>query len=230
MYQHLFAIVERPPASWRPPVASRGLVATSAFHGVHLIAGACDQAPDANARTLAAHHDVIASAMDAAAVLPFPFGTLVPSRELPAWLEAHRARIDATLRELRGRVEMSVKLLRLHCGHDAERVCPACARGAPGAGELGDVADHLVERAGVERWRFRSSTTGGNIAGSVAFLVQRHEVHAFLARIAPVASRAAGIAVVPTGPWPAYSFVPTFDRLPLARVPAAPPIRELKRG
>jgi hypothetical protein len=28
------------------------------------------------------------------------------------------------------------------------------------------------------------------------------------------------VAVVPTGPWPAYSFVPAFDRPPLA--PAAP--------
>lgn len=230
MYQHLFAIVERLPASWRPPAALRGPVESRALDGVHLIAGACDRAPDANARTLAAHHDVIASAMDAAAVLPFRFGTLVPSWELPAWLEAHRARIDATLHELRGCVEMSVKLLRLHCAHGSEGVCPACAGGPPGAGELSDVADRLVERAGVERWRFRSSTTGGNIAGSLAFLVRRHEVHAFLARIAPVASRAAGVAVVPTGPWPAYSFVPTFDRPPLARVPAVPPGRELKQG
>src|SRR2546422_5798271 len=59
------------------------------------------------------------------------------------------------------------------------------------------------------------------ILASVAFLLPRGELADFLARIAPVASRAVGVAVVPTGPWPAYSFVPTFDRPPLA--PAAPP-------
>jgi hypothetical protein len=56
---------------------------------------------------------------------------------------------------------------------------------------------------------------------SVAFLLPRAELADFLARIAPVASRAVGVAVVPTGPWPAYSFVPVFDRPPLA--PVAPP-------
>src|SRR5262249_683490 len=45
----------------------------------------------------------------------------------------------------------------------------------------------------------------------------------FLARIAPVASRAVGVAVVPTGPWPAYSFVPAFDRPPLASSAVPPP-------
>ena len=54
------------------------------------------------------------------------------------------------------------------------------------------------------------------IAASVAFLVPRAEVPALLARIAPIASRAVGVAVVPTGPWPAYSFVPVLDRLPPA--------------
>jgi hypothetical protein len=47
---------------------------------------------------------------------------------------------------------------------------------------------------------------------------------AFLTRIAPIASRAAGIAVVPTGPWPAYSFVPAFDRFPLARLASQGPL------
>ena len=36
-----------------------------------------------------------------------------------------------------------------------------------------------------------------------------------------IRSHATGVAVVPTGPWPPYSFVPDFERAPLARVPAA---------
>jgi hypothetical protein len=113
---------------------------------------------------------------------------------------------------------MSVKLLRLHCGHSIERTCPECADGAPGVVQLRELAELLVAQAGVERWRYRSPAGGGNVAGSVAFLVPRSEIDAFLTRIAPIASRAAGIAVVPTGPWPPYSFVPVFDRF---RVPAS---------
>ena len=50
--------------------------------------------------------------------------------------------------------------------------------------------------------------------GSVAFLVPRPDLTGFLSRIAPVASRAVGVAVVPTGPWPPYSFVPPLERAP----------------
>ena len=120
--------------------------------------------------------------------------------------------------EVRGCVEMNVKLLRLNCAHGRERSCPACAGGAPGADTLRAVADHLVERAGIARWRFRVAGHGSNLAGAVAFLVPKNEVDALLARIAPVASRAPGVAVVPTGPWPAYSFALPLDRPPLARV------------
>jgi hypothetical protein len=110
-----------------------------------------------------------------------------------------------------------VKLLRLHCGHSIDRTCRECADGAPGVVQLRELGERLVTQAGIERWRYRSPGGGSNVAGSVAFLVARSEVDGFLARIAPIASRATGIAVVPTGPWPPYSFVPNFDRFPLAR-------------
>lgn len=230
MYQHLFAIVERLPASWRPPATPLGPVAARAAGDLALIASSCGGVPEASARALASHHDVIVSTLDATAVLPLRFGTVVPTLELGGWLETHATRIHATLAELRGRVEMSVKLLRLHDGTGADRPGPAGAGPAPGAAELAGLAEHLVERAGVPRWRFRSSAHGDNVAGSVAFLVGREDLHAFLARIAPVASRSGDIAVVPTGPWPAYSFAGSFDRLPLARIPTAPRPRERRRS
>ena len=97
-------------------------------------------------------------------------------------------------------------------------------RRRPKTGEIRDdadglraVGDRLIEQAGVARWRYRSAAGAqGNAAASVAFLVPRREVAAFLSRIAPVASRAESIAVVPTGPWPPYSFAPPLERLPLA--------------
>jgi hypothetical protein len=46
---------------------------------------------------------------------------------------------------------------------------------------------------------------------ALTFLVPRAEVASFLGRIAPVVSRAADVAVVPSGPWPPFTFVPALD-------------------
>ena len=217
MYQHLYAIADRLPAAWRPPEASvGGPVVLRRLGDLAVVTCDVDLAPVANARTLAVHHDVVATTLEAVATMPFRFGTIVAAADLDAWLDAHAPLVRATLGQLRGCVEMSVKLLRLHCGHSIDRACRECADGAPGVVQLRELAELLVAQAGVERWRHRSPAGGSNVAGSVAFLVPRSEIDAFLTRIAPVASRAAGIAVVPTGPWPPYSFVPVFDRFPLA--------------
>jgi hypothetical protein len=219
MYQYLYAIADRLPAAWRPPDASvGGPVVLRRLSDLVVLTSSLDLMPEANARTLAVHHEVVATTLDAAAVVPFRFGTVVASADVDAWLDAHAQLVRATLGQLRGCVEMNVKLLRLHCGHSIERTCRECADGAPGVVQLRELAERLVTQAGIERWRYRSPGGGSNVAGSVAFLVPRAEIDSFLTRIAPIASRAAGIAVVPTGPWPPYSFVPNFDRFPLARL------------
>jgi hypothetical protein len=217
MYQYLYAIADRLPEAWGPPEPSvGGPVELRRLGDLVVLVSPLDRLPEANARTLAIHHDVVATTLDAAATVPFRFGVVVATNDLDAWLAAHAPLIDATLAQLRGFVEMSVKLLRLHCGHAIDRTCRECADGAPGVVQLRELAERLVTQAAVERWRYRSPGGGSNVAGSVAFLVARASVDAFLARIAPIASRATGIAVVPTGPWPPYSFVPTFDRFPIA--------------
>jgi len=219
MYQYVYAIADRLPATWRPPDASvGGPVELRRLGDLVVLVSSLEHLPQANARTLALHHDVVASTLDAVATVPFRFGTVVATADLDPWLVAHAQIVQATLAQLRGFVEMNVKLLRLHCGHSIERTCRECADGAPGVVQLRELAERLVAQAGIERWRYRSPGGGSNVAGSVAFLVARTEVDSFLARIAPIASRAAGIAVVPTGPWPPYSFVPSFDRFPLARL------------
>src|SRR4029453_6914688 len=136
--------------------------------------------------------------LDASATVPFRFGVIVAAEDLDAWLAAHASLVNTTLAQLRGCVEMSVKLLRLHCGHSIDRTCRECADGAPGVVQLRELAERLVAPAGMERWGYRRPAGGSNVAGSVAFLVARSEVEGFLSRIAPIASRAPGIAVVPT--------------------------------
>jgi len=216
---YLYAIVDGLPPGWRPPTGvDGGAVATRLLDGLAVVAGAVDRVPEATPKTAALHHDVVASALDAAALLPLRYGVAVPDGELAGWVAAQAGLLRASLDRVRNRVEMSVKLLRLG-GAPGRR--PARGAAPPlEERELRALAEHLVERAGLAEWRWRPSGTG-NVAASVAFLVERGDLGDFLARIAPVATRASGVAVVPTGPWPAYSFAPPLERRPL--VAADPP-------
>src|SRR3989441_12753079 len=103
------------PAVWRPPLS--GLAHTSVVprrvHEVVVLGSLLDTVPPATPRTLAIHHDIVATVLDAGALLPFRYGTAVPAATLHDWFAAHRAVLDATLGSVRGCVEMSVKLLRL---------------------------------------------------------------------------------------------------------------------
>jgi hypothetical protein len=220
---YMYAVVEGLPPAWRPPpaVVPGASVDRRRLGPLLLLGSALDAVPPANPKTLALHHDVVASTLDAHAVLPFRYGTTVAADEAETWLGAQRPALEAALAQVRGCVEMSVKLLRLDGGIDPPR--------GPGERELRALAEQLVGRAGVEPWRYRPAGSGGNVIASVAFLVPRTELAEFLARIAPIASRATGVAVVPTGPWPAYSFVPAFDRPPLAVLPPPPPSSSTER-
>jgi hypothetical protein len=217
----LYAIVDRLPGRWRPPVAGIGgaSVVARRLHDVVVLASLLDVAPPATPRTLALHHDVVATLVDAPAALPLRYGTTVPVLELPDWVAANRGLIGAGLAAVRGCVEMTVKLLRLdgaiaHQLAGRDRLGPA--EGAER--ELRALAEALAERAAVRQWRYHPSGSAGNVAASVAFLVPRPDMAGFLARIAPVASHAVGVAVVPTGPWAPASFVPELDRVPRVRM------------
>lgn len=216
---YLYAIVHGATPNWRPPTFGvDGAPVTPHRRSDLVVLASCfASVPPAGPRRLGAHHDVVVSALEADALLPFAYGTCVAGL-LDDWLEARRPAVHATLERLRGHIEMSVKLLRLG------------GEGGPDASGLRQLGHRLVECAGVPDWRTSASRPAANVVGGVAFLVRRDDVSSFLARIAPVASRARGVAVVPTGPWPAYSFTPTLMRRPPARIGAAPDEPRLAEG
>ncbi len=232
MNLYLYAIVDRLPARWRPPTAGIGgaSVIPRRVDGVVVLGSLIDSVPAATPRALALHRDVVATVAEAMATLPFRYGTTIPALDLTDWLAARARLVSAALASVRGCVEMTVKLLRLDgaatrggAGGDLGRnVARPPARDED---ELRSLAEVLAERARAPQWRYQPSGRAGNVAASAAFLVPRADVSGFLARIAPVASHATGIAVVPTGPGVPYSFVPELERAPLARlsngVPAA---------
>ena len=215
MNQYLYAIVDRMPTAWRPPTSGLGdaSVVPRRVHDVVVLGSLLETVPPPTPRTLAVHNDIVATVIDAAALVPFPYGTMVPSAELSDWVAGHRALVAAALAAVRDCVEMSVKLLRLDCAVEERGL-----RSAEPGRALQELADTLIDRAGLPQWRYRPTGTSPNVAASIAFLVPRAELPDFLARIAPVASRATGVAVVPTGPWPPYSFVPDFERSAWTRV------------
>jgi hypothetical protein len=214
MHDYFYAVVDRLPRAWSvPPSGIAGAsVEPRTVGDLVILRSRIGVVPAATPKTLAAHHDVVASAIDADAMVPFRFGTAVPCPEVDGWLVTHRPLLRATLAALRGCVEMNVKLLRLQL---------AATPGSDGdgdprrAGQLDSLGERLVAGAGIQDWRYRVQGRGSNVAASVAFLVPRTEVPDFLTRIAPIASRATGVAVVPTGPWPPYSFVPPLGPLPV---------------
>jgi len=198
--RYLYALVEGLPSRWRPSATGVGgaAVEAHAIHDLVLISGPLNLPPARSPRAEAAHHDVLTGLLDSQAVLPFRFGTVVPEADLPRWLEARWSQMRVAMSELRGHIEMSVRLLRL----DQKEPSGTLLRG---------VAERLVERANLPIWRYYPTGHGVNVAASVAFLVPSDDVAAFLARIAPVAARARDVAVVPTGPWAACSFAPPLE-------------------
>jgi len=210
---YLYAVVDRLPGRWRPPAAGIGgaSVVPRRLHDLVVLGSLLDLVPPANPRTLALHQDVVATLVDAPATLPFRYGTAVPALQLPDWVAANRALLAAGLAAVRGCVEMTVKLLRLDGAITHQLAGRDRAADGVAERELRAVAEALAERAAVRQWQYYPSGSAGNVAAAVAFLVPRADVPGFLARIAPVASHAAGVAVVPTGPWAPVSFAPTLD-------------------
>jgi hypothetical protein len=220
MSQYLYAIVDQIPETWQPPAMTVGGCPAIArpLHDVFVISSRVERVPPPGPRALALHRDVVVSAMDAPALLPLPFGTVTPDDQIERWLDARWDVVEPALDRVRDRVEMSVKLLRLDGDASAtdRRRRPDGTPRTADATRLRALGDRLVEQASIEPWCYRPSGSDANVAAVVAFLMARAEVDGFLARIAPIAAHASGVAVVPTGPWPAYSFAPPLDPGPSA--------------
>ena len=236
MNHYLYAIVDRMPAAWRAPTSGLGnaSVVPRRVDDVVVLGSLLETVPPPTPRTLAIHHDIVSTLIEAAALVPFHYGATVPAVALADWVAGHRAIVSAALGTVRDCVEMSVKLLRLETvdgpGPRDRRRAEGGVEGTPADTQLQGLADRLVEQAALSRWRYRPAGTGGNVVASVAFLVPRAELTGFLVRIAPVASHANGLAVVPTGPWPPYSFVPDFERIARARVSPEPLAADRRAG
>jgi hypothetical protein len=213
MRHHLYGILERPPLASRVPdvgVDDRPILIRR-IGGLVVLSTLVEATPRPSPSALSRHHEVLAAVTVPGPLFPLPYGVAVPLGELEPWLAVRAGVVRAGLRAVRGRAEMRVSVLALRFGDgDPARLCK--------------VADRVAEATGLTSWRSRMSGRGGNATITLAFLVPRAEVATFLARIAPIASRAGDVAVVPSGPWPPSTFVPALETPePAVAAPVAVP-------
>jgi hypothetical protein len=169
--------------------------------------------PRATKRMVWAHEAVVRQLMARMAVLPLRFGTMLAGEAaLREVLDARHDALAEGLERVRGRVELSVRVLgeppreasraevsgraylmaRREAHHRSERA----------AGEVHEPLAALSRDA-----RLRAPAPPPAILAA-AYLVDRREVDAFKARVVALAAARDDLSIVGTGPWPPYSFVP----------------------
>ena len=183
--------------------------------GLAAVTGELARAPRASVAALR-RYDAVQRALAAElpAVLPARFGTCMDSvEELAFVLHARDASLRAALRDVRGRVQMTLR-----------SVDPAGARAAPAAGaaDRGSGRAYLQSLAAgalrsrevpalapvmsaVTPWvRAERVVRNGQVA-TVHHLIPRGSVQAYV-KAAEKAAESGGVRMVLTGPFPAYAF------------------------
>ena len=147
------------------------------------------------------------------AILPARFGTTVPEDELLFILSSRRASLARGLATVRGRVQMTVRVMT-----SAAEVLPATEP----FGNASSGRDYLTGKAraaaaarivpafepirgAVARWIRDERVDRRAGVASVYHLIPRSSVDAYQ-RTLNAAADAAGVRLVVTGPWPPYAF------------------------
>jgi hypothetical protein len=215
---HLYAFVEPSTRCVGPGLDGAELVAVDCGDIVAVAsehARLLDSEPAEDA--LWEHERVLEALLEAGPVLPVRFGVRFADREaLCAEVQSRGARLVTALEEVRGRVEVSVRLLARDDVPEPAR--EAAAVGGPGAryllerlderreaqGKLEAVRARLAPLAVAERSRLlpRPGTPA-----TAAFLVERHLLGRFQREAGQLEREFEDVTLVCTGPWPPYNFV-----------------------
>jgi hypothetical protein len=177
---------------------------------------------------LLAHNRVNAAALAHTTPLPCRFGTRAAPERLAEYAAANAAALLAALARVRGRVEMSVKLLEKSegGGQKAEEANEDAGVVAAGRGTA-FLLRKQRELLGAEEERRRAEVLGAWLAAGVsglaretaarvspseaivvraAHLVERADVGEYSARLRALAAERPGLRLLTSGPWPPYSF------------------------
>lgn len=187
-----------------------------------------DGAP-VNEENLLAHNRVNAAALAVSTPLPCRFGTRAAPEHLAEYVEGRATALAAALARVRGRVEMSVKLMEkpgVGSQESEVRSRKAEVESAAGAGTA-FLLKKRRELLGEEGARRRAEEAAAWLASGVgdlaretaerlsppeaifvraAHLVERERVAEYRARLRALAAGRVGLRLLTSGPWPPYSF------------------------
>jgi hypothetical protein len=169
-----------------------------------------------------AHAAVMQSVLKATTPLPFRFGTLVTEQQLENYVAAKREGLLAKLEQVRGCVEMNVKIIS---ERDSAEVSPAVdTQETPGTAFLAEKRREILgaearaaEAKRVAEWLegqlaevvkeidIKTNPTGRLIL-SGAGLVERDLVDEFRRRVAEARQQRPDLHFLVSGPWAPYSF------------------------
>ncbi len=182
-------------------------------HGVTAVVGRVDAAPPVTAEALRAHDAAVRRlARGTAAFLPARFGAvLATEKDLAEWLEPRRPMLVDALSQVRGCVQMTLRVF-------GEAVpLPAPVSGGPGTRHLQErlrtqqvpeVAPLLTAMATVVKATRTQRHDRPPLLASVYHLVPRGSSRVYRSTLRRAAAGLPGFRVEATGQWPVYGFAP----------------------
>jgi len=186
------------------------------FDGVWAIVASARRTPAASPANLRQHHRVVAAiAAESTAVLPARFGAVMDETELEVILRSRRPALAASLRHVRGQVQMTLRVLEpagsppiersggrrawsRRSGREylLDRAAAASSRQIPGFAPIRNTLGRWIRDERVER---------AKAITSVYHLIPRRAVTPYR-RAAAAAIDDSGQRVVLSGPFPPYAF------------------------
>jgi hypothetical protein len=169
-----------------------------------------------------AHAAVIRSILDRTTPLPFRFGTLVTEQQLVNYLSARKPALETKLAEVRGCVEMSVKIIRdpvAHGSEPAENVNQGTGTsflaqkrreilgGEQSAAEASTISTWLHDQiSGLIRAEQVTLRPSEKLVLAAAHLVERSKIKNYRQTMAETCQSRPELHFLLSGPWPPYSF------------------------
>jgi hypothetical protein len=172
-----------------------------------------------------AHHEVVRSITQETTPLPTRFGTLVTVEQLRNYVSAHHQAIKAKLAQVRGGVEMNVRMIQTIAGADVSQkskdenvLGPGTAfllekrreisHEEAGAAQKAQLSSWLREKLGdlIKDEKISLVPSPTIILARADHLIERENVREYRAKMARAVEERPEVRFMVSGPWPPYSF------------------------
>ncbi len=180
-----------------------------------------DAPPPVTRENVLAHDAVVRTVLNHATPLPFRFGTVPTEAQLRSYITTHRDALEAKLAQVRGCVEMSVKIIsdtdETESGWKKDDLSPGTAflqqkqRELLGserrAEEAKQVAAWLESQVGeYVRQEDVNLCPTEKLIVAAAHLIAREKIAEYRGRLAEARKTRPELHFLVSGPWPPYSF------------------------